>query len=250
MKVILATCAVLFACVVQADRRGLFLSKKSAAAGGGPSFPANCVAYWKMDEGTPTFVDFFTGNDLTTSGFDPSSRAGIINNCGDYTPGNFDFVTLNDTADTSIGANVDYSFSVWINSDTFAAGHAVFGKDSGGVDGYNLTTDATSHFVWTVYSTGSHVFTSTATLSTATWYHIVVTYDQSNIRLYLNGSLDGSPQANTADVADEGQVFEVGRSQGSGLYWDGGIDELGIWKRVLSLGEVQDLYNSGAGLQP
>jgi len=31
--------------------------------------------------------------------------------------------------------------------------------------------------------------------------------------------------------------------------WDGVIDELGIWDRVLSASEVTELYNSGSGFQ-
>ena len=43
--------------------------------------------------------------------------------------------------------------------------------------------------------------------------------------------------------------FAAGRpGDVNGSYWDGRIDELGVWGRVLSPAEISELYNAGAGL--
>ncbi len=51
---------------------------------------------------------------------------------------------------------------------------------------------------------------STTAINTNTWYHLVGTYDGSNVRLYVNGASDASPLAHTGSVDTVSQVTEIG----------------------------------------
>jgi hypothetical protein len=224
------------------------LLKPAAAGGGSPTFPAGAVAYWKLDEVSGSAVDFYTGNDLAETGV-VDRPAGKINNGAELIPTGFETFSSADTADLSMGSNVDFSLSAWIKVDDLSTGRTFLSKNSSG-HGYELTVTSGGKLRFQVWTGGPSDFDSSATLVVSTWYHVVATYDQSNIRLYIDGSLD-STQSNTTDVPDEANTFRIGYSEAAGsLAFDGLVDEIGIWKRALSGAEVTDLYNGGTGLQP
>lgn len=253
--------AVLLLCLTilpaTADRRGAIAARVQASGGGGgsPTFPANSVAYWKMDEASGTRVDHFTGNDLAEVFATVEDRSGVVNAGADFAPATFAHLEASDSADLSMGADVDFSISAWFNSDAAPNFQYIYAKNdaAGGGEEYNLRLlsgegSSVRFSVWRAAGT-TEEFDSTATFSSATLYHVVVTYDQSNIRIYINGALD-STHAFTDDVRDTASPLAFGFDVENGFRFDGLVDETGIWKRVLSLSEVQDLYNAGAGIQP
>jgi len=104
-------------------------------------------------------------------------------------------------------------------------------------------------------STLSNATSTTAIPSYAagSWFYLVVTYDASagEVRHYVNGSQLGTTRTgiNTA-INNSAATFSIGRpdSTSSGDYFDGIIDEVGIWSKVLTTTEISDLYNSGSGI--
>ncbi len=79
------------------------------------------------------------------------------------------------------------------------------------------------------------------------WIHVAVTWSRSAGRLvlYVNGT-----EENRKEITSWGPVSDK-------FWWGAGplgmgtsatLDEIGLWKRVLSPGEVARLYNGGAGL--
>jgi hypothetical protein len=53
--------------------------------------------------------------------------------------------------------------------------------------------------------------------------------------------------AYSAGVADGANGFRLGAQDNGVDFWNGRIDAVGFWKRVLSGAEVTSLYNSGNG---
>jgi hypothetical protein len=78
------------------------------------------------------------------------------------------------------------------------------------------------------------------------WYHAVFTYDNSFLKLYINGILV-SQIATTIDInilSNSG--ISIGSSNQANGYWyesDSKIDDIGIWNRALSQDEITALYN-------
>ena len=104
----------------------------------------------------------------------------------------------------------------------------------------------------TADGTLSDTASSVQTLSTGTWYHLVGTYTSGgDMELFFNStSVDTHTPIRT--LASNGGNFGVGCYFNNGSIrnnttWDGMLDEVGIWSRVLTQGEINDLYNSGAG---
>ncbi|WP_247597535.1 LamG domain-containing protein [Streptomyces sp. RKND-216] len=75
------------------------------------------------------------------------------------------------------------------------------------------------------------------------WTHVAGTYDSATkkLQLYVNGVLQGTTQS--AGSWDAGGAFQIGRYQWAGQrmhYFDGSIDEVAAWQRVLTAAEIAD----------
>jgi len=99
---------------------------------------------------------------------------------------------------------------------------------------------------------------STTTFTSGTWYHFAGVLDGVNVKLYINGS----NEANSAYVKDlttrpyltwgsHADIFIGSSGSGSNLL-DGRIDDVGIWARALTAGEIGNpstpdtlAYNTG-----
>jgi hypothetical protein len=100
---------------------------------------------------------------------------------------------------------------------------------------------------------GATSFDLTHPVSTDVWYHIVFTYDQATgaAELFVNGvSVDTHTYDDYSPVEELGG-FAVGSTGDgfSGHFIDGLVDAVGVWDRVLTTGEILQLYNQGAGIE-
>ncbi|MFA6329303.1 MAG: LamG domain-containing protein, partial [Candidatus Micrarchaeia archaeon] len=91
------------------------------------------------------------------------------------------------------------------------------------------------------YGAGSAKFSITPTENT--WYHIAGTYDHSKVRIYVNGLLANETSA-TANIIVS-TTLRVGGQYNRNTYFNGTIDEVGIYNKSLSASEVLSRYNSG-----
>ena len=77
-----------------------------------------------------------------------------------------------------------------------------------------------------------------------TWYHLVVTYDNAECKLYVNGNLEATDPARSPDKTGWGGKIYLGKPGINTRFWSGRIDEVAIWNRVLTQGEITALYSS------
>jgi len=89
------------------------------------------------------------------------------------------------------------------------------------------------------------------TLTLGTWYHIVLTYDGTNLRGYRDNSLVAGPTAMSGNGSGaSGEVFRIlANYAGADGFFSGLVDECGVWSKALSTAEISELYNNGAGNQ-
>lgn len=79
------------------------------------------------------------------------------------------------------------------------------------------------------------------------WYHVAMTYDGANLRLYVNGVLDGSTAA-TGSIISTTQPLRIGGGAPTGQlqnYLTGRLDEVSLYSRALSPSEIAAVYNAG-----
>jgi hypothetical protein len=80
------------------------------------------------------------------------------------------------------------------------------------------------------------------------WNHVAYVWDGSYHRLYVNGSLLGSPVSQTVNNQDDSSTLRIGDGFGSGAdyRWDGMIDEVRIYNYARTPAQVAWDYNRGA----
>lgn len=224
----------------------------------------NLVSYWKLDETSGTRSDSHGSNNLSDNNT-VTYGTGKINNAASFTATNSEYLNIADASQTGLDFTSDFSVSAWIYlaSDFSANGGAVFYKWGASQAAYGLVyTDigGTNTIRFNGYTTGSGSnisFDWTQTLNTSQWYHLVFRYDASGhpsgtgtCEVYLDGSSLGTVTHNTyTGSSNTTGAFSIS-SLGSGIqwYWDGKIDEFGIWSKWLANDEIASLYNSGSGL--
>ena len=77
------------------------------------------------------------------------------------------------------------------------------------------------------------------------WTHIVSSFDSKSFNLYLNGNLVLQTELPTPGPASEqGGLIIGGHREGMGRNFDGAIDEIAIWGRVLGEQEIDSLFKT------
>lgn len=215
----------------------------------------NLVSFWELEESSDgsapvTREDAHGTNDLTDNNTTPSTT-GKVGNCCDFERGNSERLSIADNTDLSTG-NIDFTANFWINGETLDQ-NPILGKWQWGGSGQNewvawTQTDAKPQF--SVSSTGSNTVTVSwgSALSTATWYMITCWHDATADKIYITVNANATPAetAHTLGVFDGTREFAIGGSASN--FFDGLIDQVGFWKRVLTSDERTSLYNSGNGL--
>lgn len=195
----------------------------------------NLISYWKLDESSGDASDSKGANTLFNQGT-TSFTTGKINNgiTNNGTSGKYFKTTDINTCDIS----GDFSISFWYKS----------AATPGATQGLFLKNDILRVYYQSgpklTVKAGNYKDYST-TLTSGTWYHLVITVSGTTQTLYKNASSVGTGTASARTNGD--QPFQVGIDN-DGVF-NGVIDEVGFWTRALSSGEVTTLYNSGSGIQ-
>jgi hypothetical protein len=76
-----------------------------------------------------------------------------------------------------------------------------------------------------------------AALPLNTWSHLAATYDNANLRQYINGTLVAT-KAVTGNITTSTDVLRIGGNSMWGEYFNGTIDEVRIYNRALTAAEI------------
>jgi len=237
----------------------IFVNKATTAAAASNGLLTGLESYYKLDEASGTIADSHGANDSTTETSLTYGATGIINDCIDFNGSSSD-IGFGNVHDYD-GYSDPMSVSMWVRHDSIGAQQVWCGKqlNTSPYDGWSMRVTPTGKVDWLFRTDDSpqsdaiHV-TSTAALSSSTWYHLVFAYDGSadvsGMTIYIDGSVAAtttiynSMTGTTNTTAD----FYIGSRDGSASFMNGTIDEVGIWSRELSSADVTALYNSGSGL--
>ena len=76
-----------------------------------------------------------------------------------------------------------------------------------------------------------------------TWYHLVCSFSNNQVAIFLNGSLIQT--FNNISLINTNGLYYFGKSySGTIQYLNGKLDDIGIWNRALTACEIQNLYSS------
>ena len=85
------------------------------------------------------------------------------------------------------------------------------------------------------------IVTAENSISPETWHHLAITYDGSNIILYIDGIEAGSAEA-SGQITNDAVPLNIGRLVWQTTYFDldGQADEVSLWNIALTQQQVQD----------
>jgi len=201
------------------------------------SLNADLVNYYKFDDNNLSdSIGNSDGIDIETT-----NTIGLIEDARNWT------TTLEAQVYTeSLDYTGDHSISLWVKSE-------LDGPSASWMSFY--TTGDTTKWGF-LYNYGSDYIRAypvsggdwDVDLQTGDWIHIVATQTQAGtVTLYIDNTILGSiANVNTLGTNQTIGGMNIG---GNPIYgWAGKIDEVGVWDRVLTTGEIEQLYNEGNGI--
>ena len=209
------------------------------------------VSYYKIDNSTGDAIDVVGSNDGTIYGATYTS-SGKINGARDF-DGDSDYIKLTSTYDFQSENAITYA--AWIKPTALQDYDGIIG-------GWSMSTSAQRAYLGTMadgsliaamrYTDGDIIapFSATGQITTGSWYHVAMTAEGGtggSIKIYINGVQSGTTEDITKTLRTMAGSWYIGQTGNNG-WFDGLIDEAGLWERVLNSTEISELYNSGDGL--
>jgi autotransporter family porin len=96
-------------------------------------------------------------------------------------------------------------------------------------------------------STGTDTVSGATALTAGRWYHVAVTYDAANLRLYINGKIEGTAPSRRS-LPNTTSPFRIGASSSGGGNFGGGVDDVAVFRTALSAATVAQHH--AAGVEP
>jgi hypothetical protein len=235
----------------------------SSSAFAGTNLWTGLVSYWPLDAANSgTTPDIYFGNNLTIVGVPTvvaSSRSNAFSFSGSAQYLDITHSTNNTDTGLPIYRGGTYTVAMWVkgaaqtakyifteaNNGTFAgSSNQLFVIQTGNTAGNNAKLDI---FIRTDGGTAlvNHLV-SAATVFDNNWHHIAWVDDRGQAKLYVDGVPDATNfKYNFADPTRSltfttTAIAALHRATPIGFF-NGQIDDVGVWERALSQSEVQDL---------
>jgi CubicO group peptidase (beta-lactamase class C family) len=169
-----------------------------------------------------------------------------------------DRVTVPDSASLDITDAI--TLEAWIRPDTISSTadqNRIVSKNSNvelmistGDTGCSDRTNG--HVQWRTTIAGSNKRICGGTLVPGVWHHLAATYDGAQVALYVNGALVASAPR-VGPITPNNAALALGNHPTNTRAYDGALDEVRVWNRALTQGEIQaqmnlDLAGSEVGL--
>lgn len=226
------------------------------------SLTTNLLAYYDLDDNSGTSVRDKTGNAHTGTATSTWTTGKLGQSSGNFSGSTL--IDCGNAADIQLARTSTWTISCWIKSTQATLGRMVSKIGTNPFPGYSLMMGAQTagHItIQIVNNSSTHLVQATGNTDChdGNWHHVVWTYDGSGVvagcNIYVDNvlqslssttdNLGANPISTSADLGI-GAISGTANTQN----FNGQIDEVGIWSRVLALSEIATLYNNGAGMSP
>ena len=229
------------------------------------------VLYLSFDDSIEDESGNDTGTDVQGS---PTTVDGAIGGAFafDDTADPRQYVILEDTEALQFGEATDFSVSFWVQSDNPMTDNRdnggtnfdpamISNKDwnSGGNPGWvisanssNAQSNGEGHLEWNFSDGSSRVDfdTTDALINDGDWHHVLVSHDRDDVAaFYLDGRSLGEVDISGIGDINSDLTTNIATDGAEGGTWEnwfpGAIDDLAIWRRVVSPEEVATIHTAG-----
>jgi len=230
---------------------GTEISEVRTGAGDGSfsAIPDSGVARCTLDDADTsgsTAEDVVNQNDGTingvTTGVSGANQTYTTNEAYDF-DGSNDTVELGNQLDADISAPL--SVALWVNSDDITTKAAFIDHDDTRftiAQRERQTTKPTVHF--SIFDGSVQNVVESTRLTSDTWNFYCATYDGSTMELFKNDA-NSQGTATAGKINDTGDGTVIGGKASGADFFNGAIDDVQIYSKVLTPTEVSNLYNTG-----
>ncbi|MFM7006896.1 MAG: LamG-like jellyroll fold domain-containing protein [Flavobacteriales bacterium] len=177
---------------------------------------------------------------LTTDRFGAANAAYSFNGSTQYLLRNTPSYTFNPSSTFTVSLwhnrNTSSVVGIPIMHATTAAGNFIWIFQTGATNMQFGTNKQQAAWIW-----------AQSTSTTNVWTHIVLVYNAGAMTLYKDNVAVATATFNHTGTSSATLPLYVGRGV-SGNYFNGKIDDIGIWNRCLSACEINDLYTASNSL--
>ena len=215
------------------------------------------TCYWPMDDASgAAAANAVDANDAScdlANNASVGSATGVVSNARDFESADTDYLSAGDSAILSLGADTAFSFAFWMNAESVTGFRMpIIHKGAFGAsdDEYLVEFDDSAGAFRFLVGDGATFGNVTETQpSTANAHFVVVWHDPTadTVNIAINNDATPASAAWSSGTQNTASAFQIGKAVGSGAAFDGWLDEVGFWKKVLTSDERTWLYNSGSG---
>jgi hypothetical protein len=190
------------------------------------------IATWKLDGDGLTL-----GNKYGSSVYGITYDEGHFDTSAVYVSDNLNLTVYMNFKDV-VGDDTPFALSMWFYPTDIGVKHYLFGtKDSDDIRFY-LALDENEKLIWR-YGNKYHR-SNILSISNNTWYHVVLDYDGTDVKIYLDGV-----EIDSYEYDGDGILPDVNYIQFGKFYtytWRGRIDQTRLFNRALTIDEIQILF--------
>jgi hypothetical protein len=198
--------------------------------------PSGVVSWWRAEGNFSDAVG--TNNGLSAGAGDVTFVPGEIGMGWNFAGTTNSYVLVPDSPTLDLTAAI--TIDAWIDA-TVLGGRIVDKITAGGQDGYMLDT----YVGYLRFIIGNAILTSNAPLTAGTWTHVAGVYDGSHMTVYIDGIAAGTAPTTVTAIPSNNLQLRIGADSSGGSLFTGAIDEVRIFGRALSLGEIQAIAQQG-----
>jgi hypothetical protein len=196
--------------------------------------------------GTPNDVSANAANLTNNNAVLTADRFGTANAA--YSFNGINQNLINSTPNFTFNPTSSFTYSFWYNRNVTSVNGVLMMN----------ATNAAGNFIW-IFQAGatnsqfgtnkqqSAWFWAQTSSTTNLWTHIVCVYNAGTMTLYKNNIQVATATFTHTNVTSANLPLYIGRGVG-GDFYNGKMDDIGIWNRALTPCEINDLYNSSNSL--
>ena len=222
----------------------------------------NLFSYYKFDETTGTFIDSIGGFNAVVQNTIGYNGIGKVDKCATLTGAGYCLISGNSY--NLFSGNNGGTITAWVKISTIGS-HGIICKQCDGTGtfgalgigcningGGTANTSATADLSKVCFhlqnnGPGNGYIQSNSNIALNTWTFISVSWDGSNVRMYLNGVLDNTyaSSGNMATTSTQTNCT-IGAFLMSGslkYQFNGSLDEIALYNTCLTAADILQIYN-------
>ncbi|CAL2094442.1 exported hypothetical protein [Tenacibaculum sp. 190524A05c] len=135
-----------------------------------------------------------------------------------------------------------FTIETYFKTSSTTAGQSILAKyDATGINGFSmyLSSSGVLRFEYAVPNSETTSLSNASGLNDGNWHHVALAFGNGKLTFYIDGVLDNEITfSNVPETPTNTESLSIGYSEFNTVYFNGEIDEVRYWSRVLCLDEI------------